>query len=178
MSRHENKNLSEKEAIRILSDKYGFKENELQLILRDNLKLPVSIIKNDVLSPLESIVKYLRENKDLTYRQIGKLLSRDPKTLAVTYSVAQKKAPEKLKTDADTTDASTIYIDFSIFGAQNKELSILEGVCYHLKNSGMNYSQISRILGKNQKTIWTVCKRAEKKLLLQNNNPKDKEEHE
>ncbi len=173
MPRQKNMGLSEKEAIRILSDKYGFKENELGRILKDNLRLPISIINNEKLSPLEAIVKYLRENKELTYKQIGKLLSRDPKTLAVTYSVAQKKSSSKLVINEDT-----IYIDFSIFNKhQDKNLSILETICSSLKDSGMHYSQISRILGKSQKTIWTVCKRAEKKLGLEKKNSK-KEEHE
>ncbi|MGV8150340.1 MAG: hypothetical protein ACP5NV_01290 [Candidatus Woesearchaeota archaeon] len=156
----ENTNSNEKEAIKLLSNKYGFKEEELQTILKNNIQLPVSIIKNDILAPLEAIVKYLRENKNLTYKQIGKLLSRDPKTLAVTYSVARKKQPTKIILEEDT-----IYIEFSIFNThQKQDLSILETICYSLKNSGMHYNQISRILGKSQKTIWTVYDRATKKI--------------
>lgn len=137
------------------------------------LRLPLNILKDNSLSPLEAIVKYLRENKDLTYNQIGNLLSRKPKTLAATYSAARKKDPEKIILDEDTI----YYIDFSIFSKtsdtrsanqsnsqSNNSLSILEAVCTSLKNSGLHNSQISRILGKSQKTVWTVCKRAEKKL--------------
>lgn len=170
--------FNEKDAIKILSSKYGFKEDELQSILIQNLKtpittsssiankLPVSIIKNDKLSPLEAIVTFLRENRDLTYKEIGRLLSREPKTLAVTYSAARKKTSEKI---IPTTD--TIYLEFSIFAAHPEcNLSILETVCNSLKKSGMRHSQIARILGKSQKTIWTVCNRAEQK--------HKKEEHE
>jgi DNA-binding CsgD family transcriptional regulator len=50
------------------------------------------------------------------------------------------------------------------FTAFSEKLSILECICYYLKSSDKNYAEMSRMLGKDQRTIWTVCKRAERKL--------------
>ena len=61
----------------------------------ENESFPISILKNDILAPLESIIKYLRENKKLTYKQISSLIARNPKSLATTYAIAKRKSPEK-----------------------------------------------------------------------------------
>ena len=54
-------------------------------------KIPVSIFKNVKLSPFETIVKYLKEEMVLTYRQIGKLLNRDERNIWTVYSRATRK---------------------------------------------------------------------------------------
>ena len=86
--------------------------------------------------------------------------------MAVTYSIALRKHPERIIADEETS-----YLNFSAF---IPGLSILEAVCHAMKSSGKKYSQISRMIGKSQKTVWTVCKRAEKK--LSQNQAQSKEE--
>ena len=54
-------------------------------------KIPVSIFKDAKLSPFETIVKYLKEEMKLTYRQIGKLLNRDERNIWTVYSRATRK---------------------------------------------------------------------------------------
>ncbi|HYD04040.1 MAG TPA: hypothetical protein VEC16_07125 [Alphaproteobacteria bacterium] len=120
--------------------------------------IPISILRNDKLSSLESIVKYLRENKKLSYNIIGKLLYRNSKTLAVTYNVASKKM--KVFFD-DYVDSDINKIPFSAF---ENNLSILESIAVHFKSLDFSYSEIAKLLGKDQRTIWTVCNRAQKKL--------------
>lgn len=56
---------------------------------------PISIIHNRKLSVLESIVKYLKENYNLTYHQIAILTNRDDRTIWSTYNNAMKKWKEK-----------------------------------------------------------------------------------
>jgi DNA-directed RNA polymerase specialized sigma24 family protein len=142
--------------------KYGISKEELHNISEAKKEqeegIPISILKNEKLSSLESIVKFLRENKNLSYYEIGKILCRNPKTLAVTYSVARKKMSNPFE---DSMLENAEQIPFTAF---NSRLSILEIICTYLKSKGKKYSEISRMIGKDQRTIWTVCKRAELKL--------------
>ena len=60
-------------------------------ILENEQLIPVSIFKKPRLSPFEAIVKYLKEEEKLTYRQIGKLLNRDERNIWTVYNRAKKK---------------------------------------------------------------------------------------
>ena len=53
--------------------------------------LPVSIFKASKLSPFEAIVKYLKEEKHLNYKDIGDLLNRDQRNIWTVYNRASKK---------------------------------------------------------------------------------------
>ncbi len=53
--------------------------------------IPLTIFKESELSPFETIVKYLKEKENLTYREIGKLLNRDERNIWTVYSRARKK---------------------------------------------------------------------------------------
>ncbi len=54
-------------------------------------KIPVSVFKESKLSPFETIVKYLKEEKKLNYHQIGILLNRDERNIWTVYNRAKKK---------------------------------------------------------------------------------------
>ena len=125
---------------------------------------PISILRNSQLSSLEAIVKYLRENKALSYEEIGKLLSRKPKTLAVTYACANRKFPKRFSSDIASENER---IEFSAFKSR---LSVLESICIYLRSQNKNYSQIALMLSKDPRTVWTVCKRAEKKIAASSAN--------
>lgn len=45
------------------------------------LCIPVSIFKDERLTPFELIVKYLKEIKNLTYAEIGRQLNRDERNI-------------------------------------------------------------------------------------------------
>lgn len=118
--------------------------------------LPVSIFKNNALSALETIVKYLKEVQSLDYKQIANLLARNYDPIAITYRNAKKKMPEQLNISSRQS------IPLSIF--QNKTLSILENLTSFLKEKeNMTYHQIAVLLNRNDRTIWTVCNRARQK---------------
>jgi hypothetical protein len=153
-------NISQKEFLTIIEEKQNI-----------NNSLPISILNTVKLSSLEAIVKFLRENRGLSYIDVGKLLNRNSKTLAVTYAVAHRKMPELFSKD---TDNDTKRIPFTAF---SKSLSILECICSYLKNSNPenSYADIARMLNKDQRTIWTVCKRAERKSSEKNSSGKIRE---
>ncbi|MGV8171365.1 MAG: hypothetical protein ACP5OA_01595 [Candidatus Woesearchaeota archaeon] len=153
--------LFEELAFGYLEKKYNISKKELLSIIEKKQSkedtIPVSILRSSKLSSLESIVKFLRENRKVSYHNIGKFLDRNPKTLAVSYRIACQKMPEAFDNSVDDDKER---IPFTAF---TKELSILECICVYLKSSGNSYAQISRMINKDQRTVWTICKRAERK---------------
>ena len=57
--------------------------------------IPSSIFLDRSISVLEAIVKYLKEERNLTYHQIAVLLNRDDRTIWTCYNRALKKKNEK-----------------------------------------------------------------------------------
>jgi len=146
-----------------LLQKYQLTEEQLtQLIHQQKPELqqtfPISILRTSELSSLEALVKYLRENKKQSYKKIGEYLNRQPKTLAVTYSQAHKKLPTPFPT---RTEYENNRLPFTIF---QQPLSILETITHQLHNQELTNSEIATKLGLNQRTIWTLLKRAHHKL--------------
>jgi len=106
---------------------------------------------------LETIVKYLRENLGLGFRQIASLTGRNRVALAVSYRNAKKKL------EAGFIEKISPYsIDVSIL--RDKQLSVLENIVCYLKDSfGLSYHKIALLLNRDDRTIWTVYSRANKK---------------
>jgi len=132
-----------------------------KLVLEDVSRknsIPVSILRSEKLSSLEAIVKFLRENRKLSYNMMAELLYRKPKALSSTYTVAHRKMHATFSTIIDD-DKSRIP-----FTAFTNRLSVLECICTYLKSQNHSYADIARMISKDQRTVWTVCKRAEKKL--------------
>ena len=53
--------------------------------------VPVSALSDRRLGVLESVVKFLKENYELNYSEIGRLLGRDPRTIWTAYSRGKNK---------------------------------------------------------------------------------------
>jgi DNA-directed RNA polymerase specialized sigma24 family protein len=118
--------------------------------------IPITIFSHR-LSALESIVKYLRENEQLRNSQIAQMLGKSPASTWITYRNAKQKLAKSLT--AEKTDL------FIPTGALATGLSVLESIAYYLKQRhGFSYSKMGRLLNRNERTIWTVCNRARKKL--------------
>lgn len=162
MNNNQKKNLVD------LSRKYSFSEDEVKLF-EDFLKflkqrkkiekdkIPISIFNNGVLAPLETIVKYLREELNYSYKEIGLLLNRKAGPIGVTYRVAKRKFQPNL-------DISSIEnpIPISIF--KKSRLTIFETIVVYLKeNMKLKFRKIAELLNRNYRTIWTVYNRAKKK---------------
>lgn len=118
--------------------------------------LPISIF-NTKLSCLETISKYLKENLNLNFIQISKLLNREPTTIRTTYNNAVKKHNLQL-------DTSNYTITIPLKFLKNRKYSTFELLIIYLKeNSKLKTAQIATLLNRNYKTIWTTYQRAIKK---------------
>ena len=124
---------------------------------KEEVKVPLTIFKNDYLSSLETIVKYLRENMLLSFKQIASLTNRNEIALAVSYRNAKHKLAAKF-----AEEKSPYYIQVSIL--KDRSLSVLENVVSYLKDTfEFTYHQIAVMLNRDDRTIWTVYHRASKK---------------
>ena len=143
--------FSSEEIVKLIKEFLEFPEKE-------EIKVPISVFKNDYLSSLENIVKYLRENLLLSFKQIGSLTNRNEIALAVTYRNAKRKLAEKFV----VTEISPYSIPPTIL--RDRNISVLENVVAYLKDTfGLNYHSIAVLLNRDDRTIWTVYQRAKKK---------------
>jgi DNA-binding CsgD family transcriptional regulator len=123
----------------------------------DQTIIPLSIFSNDRLSTLEAVVKYLRENEHLSNSKVAKILNRTPASVWITYRNAARKLAKTFALKRSGSGIPT-----SAFTAG---LSPLESVAYHLhETSRMSYAKIGRLLNRDERTVWTACSRARKKL--------------
>jgi hypothetical protein len=131
----------------------------LNLEASKDVKVPISVFNNKKLGSLEAIVKYLRENLLLSFKQIGALTNRNEIALAVTY----RNASRKLKAKFVLTEIAPYSIPVSIL--KDRKLSVLENIVSYLKDSfGLTYHKIALLLSRDDRTIWTVYQRANKKI--------------
>ena len=122
--------------------------------LKENV-LPIFIF-NSSLSALETIVKYLKEEHNLSYAEISRLLNRSNKTIWITYQRAKKKMPKEFKGRSD------VFIPVEIF--QNRKFSVLENLVSYLKQEqGISYKDIAKLINRNYRTVLTVHRRFKKK---------------
>lgn len=118
--------------------------------------IPVGILNNENLSALETTTKYLKENLDMRFCDIAKALNRDESTIWDAYKNSTEKSPGYLEY------SSEIEIPLAIIG--NRRLSTLESIICYLKDVlGMKYCDIARLIGRNDRTVWTCYQRSRKK---------------
>lgn len=142
-----------------IKDRFQLDEQELISLLSRKCspeRIP-SCIFNSELSSLEAIVKYLRENCELNFREIGELLDRSQFTISSSYRQAKAKLPALFEIKISQYDLPTRII-------AERRFSVLESIVKYLKEKfDLKFSQISRMLNLNQKTVWTVYHRAKRK---------------
>lgn len=126
-----------------------------------DILIPILVFNKD-LSSLETISKYMKENLGFNYKRIALLANRSEKTIWQAYSSSRKKFPGKFK-----TGKSRYHFPISIL--RTRYYSILESIVVFLKeNNNLTYHDISVLLKRDDRTIWTVYKRAEKKKRKEN----------
>ena len=137
-----------------LKQNYNYSHEDLLKLGNNELLVPVSIFAGK-LSPAEALAKFLKENNDMTYHDISKLIGRNERSCWANYKRASKKMPSPF-------EASTgISVPVSIF---NSEKSILEALISYMKDvKKMRNKKIAQLLNKNPANIWTVYARAGKK---------------
>ena len=105
-------------------------------------------------------MKYLKENLNLKYSEIAKLLNRNDRTIWTTYFNSRKKFSKKFVVRDNKYFIPALIIS-------NRSLSVLGSIVSYFKdNFNLKYSQIALLLCRDQRTIWTVYNRRKKK-----NNP-------
>ena len=57
----------------------------------NSIYIPINILKDRVLSPLESLIEYLKEEKKLSYKNISILINRDQRNVWTIYNRVKKK---------------------------------------------------------------------------------------
>jgi DNA-binding NarL/FixJ family response regulator len=123
------------------------------------LKLPVSIFCDRSLSVFEIIVEYLKDSFALSYHDIAVLTNRDDRTIWTVYHRVTEKRSSKPKTELKT---SSVYVPLSVL--LDRRYAVLESIVLFLKERlGLSYHEIAKMLGRNDRTIWTVYNRLQKK---------------
>jgi DNA-directed RNA polymerase specialized sigma24 family protein len=153
--------LSKQELIAVvqrLQKKHKFDASALKQMLNEtrDIRIPFSIF-SEKLSALETICKFLKENMRLNLHQIGQLLNRDDRTIWTTYTRACQKLSQPL-----SVAESVFSIPAKRFA--QRTLSVLETlVCYLKEQHDLTYKEISALLHRDERTIWTVYQRVRKK---------------
>lgn len=167
-----NKEISElRKLYNAVKAKYEINALDMFNLLHQEEIFISTAIFNDKLSALETIVKYLHENTGLEFNEIAELLNRNSKTIWQAYDFARRKMPEKLEVK------KTKYF-FSVSILAKRELSVLENIVGFLRTEySLKFSKIAELLSRDVKTIWTINKRAEKKLsIIKENKNKENDE--
>ncbi|MFH1506598.1 MAG: sigma factor-like helix-turn-helix DNA-binding protein [archaeon] len=143
--------------LRELAQEYKISpEDILGEIEKRERSIPTSVF-NKKLSPLETVSKFLREDRQLSIKSIAKLTQRSEKTVWQALNAAKQKMPEPLVVDLTKPC-------FPIPKLQDRSLSILEHIVLYMKDElNLKYSQIAELLQRDDRTIWTVYSRAKKK---------------
>ena len=149
-----------------LETTYGISIKKLLYIARKKkeaekikeIKIPIEIFKQTT-SPSESLCKYLKENKNLKFAEISKLINRDQRTIWLNYRNARKKKKEKIQIKDAKPELS---IPINIFS--NRKLSILESLIFYLREKQLKNIEIANLLNKDSRNIHTFYKRALNKL--------------
>ncbi len=122
---------------------------------KGELSVPATIFLRE-LGALEALVKYMKENLMMSYHEISELLNRDDRTIWTAYKKALEKQPENIK-----VEKTKMYLPISIF--RNRELTVLESTIIYLKYQELKYSEIARLLNRDQRNIWVIYSRTLKK---------------
>ena len=149
-------------ALKILKEATNLSSEELLNILiekRKGIDVPISIFRNRNLGVLQILVKYLKENLSLNFSSISKLLKRDQRTIWSSYNVGKKKFPDKIE-----PDVKDIHIPLEKFSDRN--LSTLEILIDFLSSLNLKNYEISNIVNRDQRTIWTILKRIKEKKIV------------
>lgn len=155
------RDLSKEEKIELISHfidelKRLHEVTEQEILHRKEVHIPIGVFANDVLSSLEAIVKYMKENLQLKLSKIGKLLNRSNKTIWATYHKAIKKMPSHF-------GAVSRDIMIPVSAISNRSFSTLESVVGFVKDLDYSNHEVALMMHLDDRTIWTIWDRVKKK---------------
>lgn len=123
--------------------------------LNEIVFIPIEIFNNDSLSSLETVTKYLKEKLNYRLKDISVFLNRSQKTIWGAYN----NSKEKMSSEFDFEKKISFLVPLPVF--RDRSLSFLEALTEYLKeNFNLKYCQIAALLNRDQRTVWTVYKRA------------------
>ncbi len=133
-----------------LKSRYNVEEKEIWDIIKSGKEttIPITIFSKQ-LGGLEAVSKYMKENLNMTYSEIAKELKRNERTIWTSYKRAKQKQKEIF-----IEKKEGILIPISIF--KDKELTVFESVISYLKEKGIKYSEIAKLLNRDQRNIRTI----------------------
>lgn len=135
------------------------KKDIKRLLLRkeEELSIPISVLRVRKVGGFEAIVKYLRENFGLSIKEISELTNRRKSTIGAVYHKVKQKLPKVFP--QSLIEEAEYQIPVSLL--KTRELSVLETIVCHLKDDhNLRFSKIAMLLNRDDRTIWTVHKRA------------------
>ena len=141
--------------IKAVQEEYKVSRRDVLSLIRKEIEIPINTFSKE-LGALESIVKYMKENLNMKYNEIAKELGRDERTIWTAYKKATEKQKEPFK-----IKRTEIIIPVSIF--KDERLTILESIILYIKEKEMKFSEIAKLLERDQRNIWTIYSRAIKK---------------
>lgn len=121
-----------------------------------SVDIPACIFREG-LSGLRAVTKFLHEEKNMGFSEIGRLILRDPRTIQAEYADCKGYKSFQKK------DIASENIFISSAALRKRKFSVLEILAVELRDKGFSLSEIADLLGKSPKTIWTVLNRAKKK---------------
>ena len=151
------KEIVVEQLIKAITEEYGIKRKEVLNLVIKEVEIPITIFSKE-LGALETLAKYMKENLNMSYKEISEKLNRNERTIWTAY----KKATEKQKTPFEIKEAR-IMIPKSIF--ENRKLTTLESIVLYLKEKGFKFSEIAQMLERDQRNIWTTYSKAKKKII-------------
>ncbi|MGY4884634.1 MAG: right-handed parallel beta-helix repeat-containing protein [Nanobdellota archaeon] len=140
--------------IKEVKRKYRVNNKEISelIFVRKDIEISMDIFTKD-LGALEALTKYMKENLHMNYVEIANKLGRDERTIWTAYKKAVEKNSEPIKIKEDSMN-----IPIQIF--YNEKLTVLEAIIIYLKEKGKKYSEIGRLLNRDQRNIWTIYSKA------------------
>ena len=108
------------------------------------------------LSPFETVVKYLRQSKGMKFPEIGKMLGKNPSSCWLAYRNASSKCSKKFIVRFSEHD-------IPLGELRSDKFSLLELITAYLKDEGLKFSEMAKLLKRNERTLWTAYHRKMKK---------------
>lgn len=106
----------------------------------------------------ESLVRYMKDELGFKYKEISKLIHRSEAVVGIIYRTSLKKLPKISYKPKLTQDGQEIHIPFSIF---SPELTVFESIIIYLNETQkLRFSEIAKLTSRDQRTIWTIYRRA------------------
>lgn len=140
-----------------LKERYGAAFEDY--VGEEQLLIPCTVFSKK-LSSLQAITKYLVENLEIGLRDIGKILGRSDQGIWQAYNQSKKKVSEKIK-----PGVTRYWIPARVVA--DKRLSVLESIVRYLKDEySLNYHKIALVIKRDDRTVWTIYKRAMRKQKL------------